>query len=131
MKIIITQWGLDAYLNLKKEHVFTEIYYKDILKPDTIKLKHYPNDPKFSNKKFWSPVTFKTNIFTSGYKMKWHQVGSGRVQLRLPIYLDTQAYLCEAYVKTDPKKEIRMIAKFKTHLQLIQEKRHLKCGELK
>ena len=130
MKIIITQWALDSYLNLKHCNVFTAKYYQETLKPDALRLKNYPNDPKFDNGKFWSPAKFKKNIIPNGYKMKWHQVGNGKVQLRLPVGLSNHAYLCEAYVKSNEKKELRMLAKFKTHLQLIEEGRYAMCGEL-
>lgn len=110
--------------------MFTAKYYHEILKPDALRLKNYPNDPKFDNGKFWSPAKFKKKIIPNGYKMKWHQVGNGKVQLRLPVGLSNHAYLCEAYVKNNEKKELRMLAKFKTHLQLIEEGRFAICGEL-
>jgi len=130
MKVIITQWGLDSYLNLKHSDLFTRKYYEESLRVDVIRLKKYPNDPKFENGKFWSPARFKKNTIPNGYKMKWHQVGNGCVQLRLPVGLLCHSYLCEAYVKNNEKRELRMLAKFKTHLQLIEEGRYLKCGEL-
>lgn len=130
MKIIITQWALDSYLNLKHSNVFTEKYYEETLRSDALRLKNYPDDPKFNNGKFWSPAKFKKNMIPSGYKMKWRQVGSGKVQLRMPVGMRNQTYLCEAYVKSNEKKEQRMLAKFKTHLQLIEEGRFTMCGEL-
>jgi hypothetical protein len=130
LNIIITQWALDSYLNLRHAQVFTPQYYKQVLRPDVLRLKNYPDDPKFDNAKFWSPAKFKKHMIPNGFKMKWHQVGNGQVQLRLPVGLVDQAFLCEAYVKNDGKKEQRMLAKFKTHLQLIEEKRFSICGEL-
>ena len=50
--------------------------------------------------------------------------------MRLPIAILSNACLCEGYVKRDEKTEKRMLAKFKTHLQLIQEENYIKCGEL-
>ena len=47
VKIIITQWALDAYLELKHNNVFTQTYYQEQLRPDALFLADYPNDPKF------------------------------------------------------------------------------------
>lgn len=94
-------------------------------------LKMYPQDVKFQNSKFWSIATdVKGNKISDGFKMKWHQIGSGKVQMRLPTGIFAETYLCEAYVKTDPKKEKRMMAKFKTHLELIHRKQFTNCGRL-
>ncbi len=61
---------------------------------------------------------------------KLYRVGNGCVQLRLPVAILNNAYICQGYVKRDEKTEKRMLAKFKTHLQLLQEERYIKCGEL-
>lgn len=34
MEIIITQWALDSYLELKAETVFIVEEYKDVIRPD-------------------------------------------------------------------------------------------------
>jgi hypothetical protein len=130
VKIIITRWALDAYLELKQENVFSQQYYQEQLRPDALLLSHYPSDPKFGNGKFWSPIKYNNQMVSHGFKMKWHQVGNGCVQMRLPIALLHEAYLCQGYVKRNEKTEQRMLAKFKTHLQLIQEENYIKCGEL-
>ena len=62
--------------------------------------------------------------------MKWHQIGNGRVQLRLPVGIFTEAMLCEAYVKGNPKEERRKLARFKTHLELIRRGQFTECGRL-
>lgn len=62
--------------------------------------------------------------------MKWHQVGPGFVQLRLPIGLLSDANLCGAYVKRNKHWEIRQLAKFKTHLQLIKQGYYTVRGRL-
>lgn len=131
MKIIITQWALDAYLELKHTNVFSQAYYQEQLRPDTLRLQNYPDDPKFVNGKFWSPASLNNRTIPHGFKMKWHQVGSGSVQLRLPVAMMYEAYLCQGYVKRDEKTEKRWLAKFKTHCQLIEEGRFIKCGELR
>jgi hypothetical protein len=130
VNIIITQWALDAYLELKHAHVFSESYYQEQLRPDALALKNYPDDPKFSNGKFWSKASLNNQIIPHGFKMKWHQIGNGCVQLRLPVAIMHEAYLCQGYVKHDEKTEKRLLAKFKTHCQLIEEGRYIQCGEL-
>ena len=100
-------------MNLKHSDVFTRKYYEKSLKIDVIKLKKYPNDPKFENNKFWSPASFKKKTIPNRYKMKWHQVGNGRVQLRLPVGLLSHAYLCEAYVKMMRKKSYECLLNLK------------------
>ncbi len=62
--------------------------------------------------------------------MKWHQIGPGLVQLRLPVALVGDAYLCNAYVKADEKKEKRMMARFKTYIALIEDGRFIERGRL-
>lgn len=131
MNIIITQWALNAYLDLKAQRVFSEEDYWNTLRPDVMLLKDYPHAPKFKNGKFWSVAQEASGeVIPNGYKMKWHQVGQGKVQLRLPIALLKQAFLCEAYVKENEKQEKRKLAVFKTHLQLIQQGRYSECGVL-
>ena len=130
MEIVITQWALDSYLELKHDNAFTALEYKQVIRPDVLLLKDYPHEPKFTNSKFWSIAQSGTRI-PDGYKMKWHQVGNGKVQMRLPVGMMNETYLCEAYVKADPKKEKRRLEKFRTHLELIRQNRHTQCGRLK
>ena len=131
MEIVLTTWALDSYLELKHTNVFTNQEYKGTIRPDVLLLKNYPNDPKFQNSKFFSFATDgMKNRIPDGYKFKWHQVGPGLVQLRAPIGMFAEAYLCQAYVKADAKKEKRMMAKFKTHLQLIKQGQFTECGRL-
>jgi hypothetical protein len=61
--------------------------------------------------------------------MKWHQLGNGNVQLRLPVaVLRQQSFLSEAYVKSNDKFDKRMMARFKTHIQLIQQNQFITRG---
>ena len=131
MDIVVTTWALNSYLNLKHAHVFTDREYEVTIRPDVMLLKTYPHNAKFKNSKFWSFATDgKEGKVSDGFKMKWHQIGPGNVQMRLPVGLFAESYLCEAYVKTDPKKEKRMMAKFKTHLELIRSGQFTQCGRL-
>jgi hypothetical protein len=132
MDIVITQWALDSYLDLKHYNTISDIDYKTVIRPDVMLLKTYPAGPKFQNSKFWSIATFAESPIPNGYKMKWHNLGNGKVQLRLPVAMGVtaDAVLCEAYVKGNAKEEQRKLARFKTHLQLIRLGRFTECGRL-
>lgn len=131
MQVIITEWALNSYLDLVAQDAFTARDYRQTIRPDVARLKSYPADPKFRNRKFWSPAHDSAgNAIPDGHKMKWHQVGNGRVQLRLPVGMLKRAFLCEAYVKRNAKQERRQLARFKTHLQLIRMGRHPSRGKL-
>ena len=132
MEIIITDWALDSYLDLVSKKVFSRHEYLEVIRPDVMLLFDFPNDPKFQNGKFWSPAKDMSGaIISSGFKMKWHQIGSGRVQLRLTVgVLDEKCYLCEAYVKNNEKVEARKLAKFKGILELIRQGSYTVMGKL-
>lgn len=117
-------------LNIKE--LFRLIFINQQLRPDVLLLKDFPNAPKFSNNKFWSIATDKSgNRIAEGFKMKWHQVGDGNNQLRLPVgIIMNTAVLCEAYIKSDEKLEKRKMAKFKTYLELIRRNQYTECGRL-
>ena len=124
MNIIITEWALNSYLDLKAQRAFTDEEYRQKMRPDILLLQDYPTHPKFGQSNFWSQE------FPNGYKMKWHQMGNGKVQIRLPVGVLDSAYLCEAYVKGSSKQEARMLARLKTHLQLIRLGRFTERGRL-
>ena len=112
--------------------VFTRDEYQNVIRPDVMVLGSYPFHPKFSSSKFWSKYQDSDGIYiTNGYKMKWHQIGEGKVQLRLPVCMSKSAFLCEAYVKNNDQKEKRYLARFKTHLQLIRAGNFKHRGVLK
>ena len=132
MEVIITDWALNSYLDLKHKRAFTKEEYKTILKPNVMLLKNYPNNAKFQLQQFWSfaesPSGQKIN---NGFKMKWDSLGNGLIELRLPVAIFSDASLFEAYVKSDDKKDKRMLARFKTHLQLFLENKYTERGKLK
>ena len=131
MEVIITEWALDAYLDLKGRRAFTDDQYKSALRPDAVRLKNYPNDPKFNVQQFWSIAECPSGQkIPDGFKMKWDKMGSGRVEIRLPVGILKHAFLCEAYVKENPKYEQRRLARFKTHLQLIRNGVYTERGRL-
>jgi len=124
VEIIITERALNSYLELKEQRVFADEEYWQKIRPDVLLLKDYPMHPKFGQSNFWSQES------RNGYKMKWHQMGNGKVQIRLPVGVLNSAFLCEAYVKESPKQEARKLARFKTHLQLIRLGRFTERGRL-
>lgn len=130
MNIVITEWALQSYLKLRSN--FSVAEYHDILRPDAKLLTLYPHHPKFDNDKFWGPCKDKGGKVSShGFKMKWHQIGSGHVQLRLLLtLLDDTAYLCNAYVKDNEQTDLREMSKMKTIIQLIQNKKFIFRGSL-
>lgn len=123
MEIIITEWALNSYLELKQGMIFSNEEYYNLIRPDVLRLKSFPNDPKFSQGKFWSVAQDRNHEkIPFGYKMKWHQIGNGKVQLRLTVGIfGDECFLCEAYVKNDDKVDKRKLAKFKGYLGLIKQ----------
>lgn len=131
--IVITEWALNSYLDLKRLNTFTDQEYWNTIRPDVELLRGgIPNsDPKFGNSTFWGPAKQGNVVLPDGYKMKWRQLGPGQVQLRLPIYARSrQVFLCEAYVKQNAKYEQRRLARFKTHLNLIFQGNYQYRGKL-
>lgn len=130
MEVIITAWALDSYIELKHKNQFSAEDYKNTIRPDVLLLRLFPKAPKFYNNKFWSSATFNGVALLGGFKMKWHNLGVKRIQLRLSVGMLDEAYLCQAYVKTDPKMEARQMAKFKTRLELMKRNQYTECGRL-
>lgn len=131
---MITEWALQSYVELKHRRVFTKQEYQTTLRPDAKLLKDGFPSPhaKFQNGKFWGPATdLRNNILKDGYKMKWHNIGSGKVQLRLAVaILNGVAYLCRAYVKTNENVDRREMARFKIHIQDISTGHYFYRGQL-
>ncbi len=117
---------------MKAENVFTIDEYKEAIRPDVLRLREYPIDPKFKQGKFWSKAQNKNGeMIPNGFKMKWHQVGNGKVQLRLTVGMfGDECFLCEAYVKKDDKVDKRKLAKFKGYIELIRQGRYMIRGKL-
>ncbi len=85
------------------------------------------NHPKFGNDKFWGPATFKGQIIKYGHKMKWHNIGPGRNQLRLCVVIaetelsgkkKQRAFLCTSYIK-DNSAEKREMARLKIKIRKV------------
>ena len=130
MEIVITDWALQSYLELNG--VFSVKEYREALRPDAQLLQDYPRHSKFGNDKFWGPCKDKSGkIIRQGYKMKWHNIGPGGIQLRLLVALvNDTAYLCNAYVKDNENTDFREMAKLKIKIQLINEGRFPFRGRL-
>lgn len=138
MEIIITEWGLQSYIDLKSKNIFSEADYRSIIRPDAELLKRYPTPIQFSNSKFWGRATSNGITMQFGFKMKWRNLGPGKVQLRLPVAIveteidgaiKERAFLCNSYVKDD-KAEKREMAKFKIKIQKILEGNYYYRGSL-
>jgi hypothetical protein len=132
--IVITEWALDSYVDLLGAGVFTPQDYRTILRPDAELLRDYgtaKEDAKFQNGKFWGPAEYRGKRIADGYKMKWHNLGPGTVQLRLTVYLrDGEALLCHAYTKDSQSKEDRELAKFNNRTALIRQGQYVTRGKL-
>lgn len=129
MEVIITEWAKQSYLDLRNAQAFTRDEYKKTLRPDAELLKVYPNDPKFSVAKFWGPaVDDSSKVIPHGFKMKWHNIGNGKVQLRLLVVIivsevnsvkEERAFLCESYVKTGAAQDKRQMERLKIKIRRI------------
>lgn len=122
MEVIVTEWGLQSYIDLKAKSVFSDADYKNILRPDAELLKTNdpfdPNHPKFSNSKFWGPAKSFGKSLKYSHKMKWHNFGNGNVQLRLCVVIveteledkkEQRAFLCTSYIKNDKSEKMEML----------------------
>ncbi|GJD20952.1 hypothetical protein RIVM261_059080 [Rivularia sp. IAM M-261] len=123
LDIIITDWALQSYLDLKHKNTFTSEEYKNIIRPDVILLKEGfpPENPKFQNGKFWSFATLGNSTIKDGYKMKWHNTGQGKVQLRLGVAVLSDFFLCRGYVKSNENVDKREMAKLKINIRDISK----------
>lgn len=121
MDILITEFALDAYHDLSD--YFDKDDYWDVIRPAAEKLKNYPLDPVFENPKFWGPAKDKSGeLIKNLYKLKFHNFGPGKVQLRQLVALfGDKAYLLKAYIKSTEKYDFRQMAKAKVHVDLIKQ----------
>ncbi|MBI1944696.1 MAG: hypothetical protein HYS27_03310 [Deltaproteobacteria bacterium] len=123
MDIAITEWALQSYLDLKHKRVFTDQEYRTCIRPDVQLLRDGFPSPHavFAQQNFWGPAKDKGgNTVAHGFKMKWHNLGPGQVQLRLGVAtINDTAYLCRAYVKDSVATDYRQIANLKVHISSI------------
>ena len=128
MNIVITEWALQSYLDLKHARASTDDDYKTRIRPRAEKLKDgYPSKHEElnpENNKYWSIATDHSGKkIKDRFKMKWHQLNDGKTnQLRLCVVIfDGEAYLCRAY--TDKDKEKFEMATLKVHAEKIRSGR--------
>ena len=132
MDVVITEWALDSYLKLKHAGAFSPHEYRTSLRPDVELLHVFPNHPKFTQGNFWGTVTDKGGVnVANAYKMKWHNVGGGNIQLRLLVaMLSGDALLCDAYNKNSNAVDKRMAAVMKRRMNVIHAGQHTIRGKL-
>lgn len=131
MDLILTNWALDSYqLLINDQHIISKDEFSKVIKLDVLLLKDgYPSPhEKFNQSKFWGEATKDDKIIQNAFKMKWRNIGDGKVQLRLcVIILKTNIYICNAYVKND-KSEPREMAKLKLKIDKINEGKFINLG---
>ena len=132
MEIVITDWALDSYLDLKGSRVFTTDEYWRILRPDIELLRQYPDAANFRLPRFWGPATKREGgTIQHGYKMKWHNFGSGRVQLRLCVaVLADTAFLCQGFVKDSEIADYAECLVLQQRIDFIQKWKYVEKGRL-
>ena len=131
MDIIITDWALQSYLDLKHKRVFTDKEYQKILRPEAELLKQFPRHTKFRVNSFWGPATHGNGVSVrDGFKMKWDSIGSGNVELRLGVaILGPQAFLCQSYVKKG-NNDYRQSLNLERYISLIRQQRYIDRGRI-
>jgi hypothetical protein len=132
--VVITEWALDAYLDLKHQGAFSVNQFNETIRPDVNLLKQgLPfNHAKFRNSNFWWPAQDINGIeIPYDYKMKWHNMGNGRNQLRLTIAVMNEcAYLCYGYLKTSDSQDKRFSARLKNRIEDIRQGAFVIRGQL-
>lgn len=122
MEVINTHWAVESSLSLVEVRVFSKKEYDEILRPDVLLLKDFPRHEKFANGKFWGLVSVRGKIIKHGFKMKWHNIGNGKIQLRLAVAIvNHKIFLCQWYAKRDDKTDQRELNRFKIKIQKITE----------
>jgi hypothetical protein len=131
MDVIITDWALQSYIDLKHKRVFTYQEYQTIFRPDAELLKVFPSDTKFKVSGFWGPATKGNgNNVSDGYKMKWDSVGPGKIELRLCVaIIGSNAFLCQAYVKKG-KNDLRECLNLERYITLIRQGQYVDRGRI-
>jgi hypothetical protein len=119
VRIVVTEWGLQSYLDLIHSGTLTRREYTQTIRPDVEKLKQFPAHVDFLNSKFWGPAIDRSGKdVPNGFKMKWRNIGPGQIQLRgADAVLGSDAFLCQAYSKTSPAQDRREAAKLKNHIR--------------
>ncbi len=123
MRILLTEWALSSYTELFGT-AFTWEEYRDRIRPDILVLRDSA-DTRLRDSRFWSLAESGENSpVPDGFKMKWHNLGPGRVQLRLAVArIGNDNWLCHAYNKTSAPLDYRMGALLRNRIRLIRERK--------
>jgi hypothetical protein len=134
VEVVITEWALDSYLDLKHQGAFSLEQFNAVIRPDVELLKEgLPlRHPKFRNSHFWGPAQDINGLeIPCGFKMKWHNLGNGRNQIRLTVcIIEEKAYLCHAYIKTSDSQDKRYSARLKNRIADIRHRHFVLRGYL-
>ena len=97
-----------------------------------MKLSVYPKDPFFRDSKKWGPAQDKNGVdIEYGYKLKWHNMGNGKVQLRcLVVIWNDTAFLCDSYIKTSDSLDKRRCSRLKNKIYDISQGHYYHRGFL-
>lgn len=103
MRILITDWALSSYSEFVPMTISVEEYWSTV-RPDIERLFQFAGEQKFRDARFWGPAESGPNrTVPEGYKMKWHNIGNGGLQLRLGVtFFAGDAWLLHAWCKTSP-----------------------------
>lgn len=114
MDLILTNWALDSYQELRRRHIFSKEEFWEVIRPDVLLLKDgYPSPhEKFKQSKFWGTATFNGNAIQNGFKMNLKRI-----------------YICNGYVKND-KSDLREMVKLKSKIDKIKEGKFVQLGVL-
>ena len=132
MDIVITEWAFQSYLELKHKGAFTMAQYHQELRPAAMKLAVYPKDPFFRDSKKWGPAQDKNGVHIDyGYKLKWHNMGNGKVQLKcLVVIWNNKSFLCDSYIKTSDSLDKRRCSRLKSKIYDISQGHYYHRGYL-
>lgn len=130
MRIVITEWALDAYRRMIDQHLFSEADYWSTIRPDIQRLFDFPSDPRFGDSNFWGPAKSNpSQIVRDGFKLKWHNLGPGQIQLRLGVaLLGSTAWLCGAWNKTSRPMDHLASARLAKQIEEIRAHRAITRG---
>lgn len=122
MKIWLTDWAVKSYTKLVKSRLISKKMYDKHIRPETLKLKHFPHDPKLARSSpSWGPVTLKGGVpVPHCYKLKWRGLGPNQLELRvIVVVFRGAAYICEGYIKTSPQEDKRRMLRSLEHKKVI------------
>jgi len=121
MVVLITKHALQTYLALKHQGQFTDEEYREKLRPDAERLKSWPGDEKFDQSRFWGPAEFKGKRIPDAFKMRWRNIGPGRIQLRLGVVRYGETWLLYEGYRKDTRAEKFYMLRLATFRKALKE----------